>query len=428
MVTMVGMTMALGQPARANLVTVAPPNPVTAVAADGWRATIDTATAARPQANEADIRSWQSSPVSVDVTRPGFDASGNATTYTDAVQLNGKLRNPWSAGGAQNTLTADTGVLSQYVHAGDTLPAGVTNSSTRAYPTPQACWTQHDCFNVTDTTFTVNLVVTHAYARNGRPVAAVRIIATQGVTTREVLVSSLTFQSWAATGLGVDTYQATFTSADFTAGAEITVNAIVFPWVGPSYNLATQGNPAPNMKNTVLRCYRVTPVFAYISATGSDATGQASANAATAAGLPFLTINGALTTATRGIQAVNLATFGRNEVGGGVVRFPVGTSTIAKTGMNPIPVTTACVVYESINPADKATTIIENSASTAGTQNVPGRVVFRNLTMRKNGDAVGLIRGAVATSGVTAFVNCTFDRAGQTLIPTAPSVDLCPGA
>jgi hypothetical protein len=404
MVAMIGMAMVLGQPAGPGRAEdVVPPSSVTAVAADGWRATYPSPPAFDPVG----------APVTLAVTRPGFDASGAAVSVVDQVVVNGRLRQAYPN---QASLTADTVVMNDFIYAGDTLPTGVTNNSTRAYPAPIACWLEHDHFAITGATFAVNLVVAHKFARNGRPVAAVRIIASDGTTTREQLVSSLTWQSWVATGLGVDSYRASFTAADFAAGAAITIDAIIYPWAGPSYRLSVNGNPAPNLKNTVIRGYRVTPVYAYVAATGDNTTGVASTDPATAAASPCQTINGAAVK----IRAANNALFARDEIGGGVIRFPVGTWAVGNTTASSsagLPVTTACLVYESITPADKATTILTDNSVTQSGANIAPRAVVRNLTLRRISATGQLFRSSETLTTALVLQNCDLDRNGQVSEP-----------
>ena len=108
--------------------SVPAPPPITAVAADGWQATI----ADTPPAEYDPV----GDPQTVAVTRAGFDATGSAVAVVDTLTLMKRVRQPYPN---QNTLTADQVALSDFVYAGDTI-GGVTNTSTRAYPQPVAMW------------------------------------------------------------------------------------------------------------------------------------------------------------------------------------------------------------------------------------------------------------------------------------------------
>jgi hypothetical protein len=346
--------------------------PLTAVSANGWQATHPSPPSTIGLADN----------ITLPVQRPGWTAAGAATTVTEDLIAMARLRQPFPN---QTTLSADTVVLSDWVRSGDVLPAGVTNGSTRPYWAPQTCWLQHDRFNITGATFSVDLVVTHPAARNGRPVAAVLIRVSDGTTTREQLVSTLTFTSYALTGLGVDAFRATFTAADFAAGVPIVIDAIIYPWVGPSYQLSVNGT-GNDLKNTPLTAYKVPVVYAYLSPTGNDTSGVASTDPAVAAGNPCLTIAGAATK----IRQFNNANYTRDEIGGGVIRFPVGTWVIGQTDTGSAathPITTAVLTYESINPADKATTILrDNNTAKNSAPNVTRHILIQNVTLEKAGN------------------------------------------
>ncbi|MFN3938927.1 MAG: hypothetical protein ACK4KW_15300, partial [Gemmobacter sp.] len=119
-----------------------PVTPLTAIAADGWRATWPT-----PPGTVTPMAT------TLAITRQGFDAVGGAAAPVDAVGVLSRMRLPYPD---QSSLTADQVSLSDFVYAGDTV-AGVANASTRAYPKPVALWLNHDLERATAATHTLRL-------------------------------------------------------------------------------------------------------------------------------------------------------------------------------------------------------------------------------------------------------------------------------
>ena len=361
------------------------------VSLDGW--TIETATPASMVGQ------------TIMVQRAGFNASGAAVTVSDPVKITDRLRQPYPN---HNSKTTDKVVLGEYIHVGDVV-SGMTNMSLKPAANPLTCWLQPDYFGIEGATFTVDLAVLHKFARNGRPVAAVRIIASDGTTTREQLVSTLTFASYSASGLGADVFRATFTSADFAVGAQITIDAIIYPWVGPAYRLSVDGNPAPNMKNTVLRAYRLPQVYAYVDPVAGTSSGVASLTAATAAATPFQTILQAATA----VRDFNSTTHGRNELGGGVIRLVEGTTVL--TGniyFSATASTTSNIIIEAANPSKRASTFLDDNGVNDNGEYVPRRVTFRNLTIRKTVAASNLFRAPDLEDVSYVFDGCVLDMGG----------------
>ena len=341
----------------------------------------------------------------INVTRAGFDATGAATTVVDQVKITGRLRQPYPS---QALMTTDKAVLADYIYIGDTIP-GVVNSSTRPVPKPLACWDTPDYFGPTGATFTIRLSVLHKFARRGKSVAAVKIIASDGTTTKEVLVSATTFVSYAMSGLGADMFAATFTTADFAQATAITCDAIIYPWVGPAYRLSVDGNIAPNMKNTVLRGYRVPQVYAYVDPVAGTSSGVASLTATAAAAAPFQTILQAATA----VREFNNTNHGRNELGGGVIRLVEGTTVL--TGniyFSATASTTSNIIIEAANPSKRASTFLDDNGVNDNGEYVPRRVTFRNLTIRKTVAASNLFRPPDLEDVSYVFDGCVLDMGG----------------
>ncbi|MDO9640855.1 MAG: hypothetical protein Q7J44_20175 [Pseudotabrizicola sp.] len=287
----------------------APANtPFQTVNADGWTVAASDPAAAVAQA--------------VTVQRQGFDAAGSAVTVTNGLTCTKRLRLPFPD---QASLTAGGAVLSDYVYAGDMI-AGVTNASERPYPAPIAHWLRPDREIIADSTYTARLVVAHAHARNGRPVAAVKFIITDGATTVEQTVSVLTPITYSASGFTVPHFAAGLDLSGFANGATLTVDAVIYPWVGAAFTISTDADayPSPNLTTLRALCNRTGAfgtAYAYVDAAGAGATPTVSTNPATAAANPYATLDAAATA----LRAFNNANFGRNFTDGGVIRLLEGT-------------------------------------------------------------------------------------------------------
>lgn len=363
------------------------------------------------------------------VASQGHDANGNATTVNRTV-YGMRVSRRASPNEAQldvtdngnGTLTARI-VLSEYIHTGDVITlntiAGwytgmlaetnrpVVNDLAIPYFTPHACWIRHDREIINSATYRPKLVVGHAYARNGRAVAAVRLFITdQSANTVSLLVNSANVETFSASGLSAEYFGNDMSISGLTQGQLCTVDAEILPWVGLPFRLSVHGDayPSPNLSviqflNNRTGAYGT--AFAYVSPTGIDATGVVSTNPATAQASPYLTITAAAT----GIQTFNNANFGRNNVSGGVIELEVGThvipinTTFSVRAVGEIP-----LVIEAANPANRATTIIEWTAS--GNNNCPDRLKFKDLTLRKG--ATGSLVAFDASATLATLANFTF--------------------
>ena len=217
------MGMGMGQTAAllgAEGVVSEPPAPITAIAADGWRATYPSPPALTPL----------SSPETVSVTRQGFTPGGLATSVVETLTLMARLRQPYPN---QATLSPDQVALSDFIYAADSI-SGVINGSNLAYPQPIACWLTPDLERARGTTFTARLAVAHAYARLGKPVAAVKFIASDGTNTVEHLVSTMSQRQFAS-GLHAPYFEASISLSILNPAALCTLDVIIYPWVGAAF-------------------------------------------------------------------------------------------------------------------------------------------------------------------------------------------------
>ena len=342
---------------------------ITTIQADGWRATDDA-----PPVEYDPV----GAPVTLTVTRQGFDTTGAAVPVDDVVTVMKRVREPYPN---QGTLTASDAALSDFVYAGDTI-AGVTNDSTRAHPQPICYWLDHDLQRAVGQSYTARLAVAHHHARQGRPVAAVKFIATDGVTSVEQTVSAMTSVAYAS-GLSVPCFEAALDLSALMADTLVTIDAVVFPWVGAAFQASVDGSPYPSINFTTMRVLNDAAygtAYAYVDATnGSDATGVVSETPATAQAGPYATIDAAASA----VQSFNNATFGRNSASGGIVRLEPGTHT--QGDFSSVAVTDIPLVVEAADPAQKASTIWQDGGANNADIN-PDLLKVRNVTLQATDD------------------------------------------
>lgn len=370
--------------------------------ADGW-----TATYASPPAFDP-----IGAPETFTVTRQGFDAAGNATTPADTLTVMSRLRQPFPN---QTSLTADQVTLSDFVHAGDTV-AGAANNSTRAAPRPVCLWLQPDLVRATGSV-TVRLAVAQLHARNGRPVAAVKFILSDGTATVEQIVSTMSTWVSVESGRSVPHHAHTFPLAGFAANVPLTLDAIVYPHVGAAFQASVHGAVAPSISfgNTrVFNDVSYGTAHVYVDAvSGNNGTGVASTNPATAAASPFLNISNACTA----LRTFNNANFSRDHVSGGVIRLVAGTHIFQTLGttqtgtMADLPV----LIEAAGGYATRATTILRDNGASNTTS--PVRAILRNLTLRRTFTTnLNMLHNsaAAASPNFTVFDACAFDLSGGT--------------
>jgi len=379
----------------------AAPSPMISVAADGWQATYPA-----PPASFSPIIA----PVTLAVTRAGFTTTATATSVVDQLTVMARVRQPFPA---QASLTADKVALSDFIYAGDQLPAGVTNLSALSYPRPIACWLTPDLDRATGSTFTARLAVAHAYARGGKPVAAVTFIASDGTNSVQQTVSAMSSRQWGS-GLHAPYFECTMPLATLNQGALCTLDAIIYPWVGAAFQISVSGAAYPTINLTVLKFLNdrtggYGQAYGYVNATtGNNATAVVSATPATAAALPYLTV----AAAAAAIRTFNNTTYTRNNASGGTIRLVAGehvhaTFQTVTTGEIPL-------VIEAENSTLKATTIYKDSGITAA-NSTPQKLKFRNLTLKKVGASVTMLDNSATLATLDRMLvleNVAIDRNG----------------
>ena len=362
------------------------PAPLTAIGAEGWRAV------------HADIAAFQPGQAFT-VRRPGFDAAGGPVTVAEEIATTARLRLPWPD---QDALTADEVALSDVIRAGDVVE-GVSNGSEIPLPRPVAMWLHPDRVRAEDGLFTARLAVAHRYARAGRPVAAVRLVLSDGDRSVEALVSDMEVISYPASGMSMPHFTAALDLSAFAPGALLTLDAVIYPWVGELYDTRLHGAPAPSISFGTTRVVKGAPSrFAYVdAAAGSDAAGAASADAATAASAPFATLAAAALAAG----------------GDGAVRLRPGSHLLS--GFSGVSAGAAALLIEAADPGQE--TVLQAPASNLS-GGLPARVHLRGLTIRKGSASNYYVLDSNAAAGSENMLvaeGCRFDDAGFGRMGTA---------
>lgn len=338
------------------------------------------------------------------VASRGNDAAGNVTTVNRQViaMRVARLPHPNSTSldvtnNGNGTLTARF-ILSEYIHTGDvitctTLAAWYTgmqaetsrpviNDLSIPYFTPCGTWIRHDREIINEATYTPKLVIGHAYARNRLAVRAVRFILTDqtGNSVQSALVTDTQLETYSASGLSAEFWGTPVSLATLNQGDLVTVDAIIYPWIGDAFQLSVHGDVYPSQNLSTLRIISnrtgaYGTAYAYVSNTGNNTTGVVSATPATAEASPYLTI----AAAAAAISVFNNANFGRNNASGGVIRLEAGTyvhATFASVVVGEAP-----LQIEAANPANRNTTIYQFTTSV--TNGFPDRIKLKDLRLQK---------------------------------------------
>ncbi len=368
------------------------------ILSDGWRGVL-------PEGHDLSAE-----PETFTVSRQGFDASASPVLHDDMVNITTRVRLPYP----EEALITDNQVaLSDFIYAGD-IPDGVTNNSSRDYPKPIAMWLNHDREHAKIAVHTLRLAVAHAHARGGRPVAAVKFIATDGENTVEQVVSTMTATRFDASGLTIPHFAADLDLSELAQGALLTIDAAIYPWVGDAFTISVDADSYPSPNLTTLRLLNdhlgdYGTAFAYVdSFAGNDVTGLASATAPNAELAPFATIQAAVTA----IRAFNVSAFGRaNDAGGGIVRLVEGLHSFSAFKSQGSSVDVPLII-EAADPTKRENTILSDGGSSKF-NGIPATLKLRNLTLRKTGGSVVFLdSGANSVSSLLVTDGCIWDANG----------------
>lgn len=243
------------------------------------------------------------------------------------------LREPIYQGANSVSVYVESGF---YTGAAYGQVTNVTNNSVRAYPEPQVGFLSYPSPAVTGTDFTVEGLAFHVFARQGQQVAAVGFYARDSQATPnqtpEIIVTAPTLSNIVNGQVAgcprPEVWRANIPMTVLTQGDTCYAYMKIYPWIGPAWDMRTQGQPWPStqadaaLKFVCDKNGTYGGVYAYVNAqTGSDTTGVADTNPATARASPCATVDGALAK----IQAKNNTTFSghvaHNDCGGGFVRL-----------------------------------------------------------------------------------------------------------
>jgi hypothetical protein len=256
---------------------------VTAIQAEGWKATFTSPPTFDPEG----------APQFVVVDSPGYDTAGLPVTRRRTIPITKRIRQPYPN---HATLTASDVALSHYVYAGDSIVGAAANDSAVPYPKVIADWAlppKRHC--PPGGTLAVEVVALHAFARNGRPVACVRITGTPSSGSPVTRTAT-----WQRSADGTPCYRAAFPFGDFTPGQDVSFTFACFPWIGdasavrdtsagsfPSYAAAS----APQV-----HWWGAPPSqrVAFVSVSGNDGTGAVQSSLAAARAAPFASLAAAL--------------------------------------------------------------------------------------------------------------------------------------
>lgn len=363
---------------------VAPP-PIASVNALGWNAEWAGGT---PPTFSPDT-----APMTMQVSRQGFDATGAPATWTDTRIFTKRVRQPYPN---DNVLTATTVALDDYIYATDSI-AGVVNNSAETSPKAISKWLQSDR-KIVGNTLSGELFAVHRDGRAGKPVACVVVTATDrnGVSVSQTIPApgvSPSAGDWQA--VLVYAYSLDITGL---APGKIRLNALVYPWLGAAGSVLDSSATANDSRTFCEQWYyknvarAADPPRCYIGgANASDATGvfaTSSAQDAAAKASPFATYEKAIEAALAALGAYNSGT-DTGGIDGTESRFRSGTWAGTRNVTFNFYQGNSAVKFcrdTAYAGSTRANTIIQSGANAFGTQ--LGIVIFEDVTRQNMGPNV----------------------------------------
>lgn len=348
---------------------------VSSINADGWSFTAS----GTPPTFAPDV-----SPQFAYVTRAGYSAAGAVTSFVEPVVLTGRLR---QAAPNDASLTADQGVLSDYIYSTDSV-IGKTNNSTEVSPKPVANWALADRQTVNNS---VRLEVV-AFHRDG--IACVEFAMTDGVTTVTQKVSAQSILGHAGDKNPVVGYACDLDISPLANGQITTTPTKVYPRVGGAASVLNCADSATEHLFSP-RTYTKSasgPLYIYAISGGNDATGVLSSTAETAKATPCATLAGAFTRARaqNGTVLDNV-----------VIRLGAGTwELLANNASGTYNTAAECIIER--DPDELLTAVTYRFGGNFNTRLIYGR--WRNLQLARTAGSIGLL----ATRAV--LENCTLDN------------------
>lgn len=292
------------------------------------------------------------------VTSPGYNAAGSTTTVSRVIYGTRRVRFPYPDNAFPDTEVVGGAVrvkvsLSDFVYGSDTpitadLEQGlytfggtpnnagtgiaVTNSSTQPYPKVIANWTWPG-WNQVGSTMRLRAVGFNAYARDGKPLAAMKFFAKDesGDIVSDTQTAMRVDYTLAdnAHGLRFGEYYTDLDISSLTHTDQIRCDFAAYPWVGDSTAVFDTRNDTYSQPTylpaSITNLYVTTnySAIAVVDLAGNDTNGKATNitdYAAVNSAHYFATINGAMAA----IKGTNNTLFGHNDCGGAKVYVRTG--------------------------------------------------------------------------------------------------------
>jgi len=375
--------------------------------------------------------------LTISVSDPGYDTSGNVTTVNRTITGVSHLRRQYPNGNSKMISTDGTDLtlyitLDDWVYSGTTIVSasiGGTfypsctassaptkiNLSTESYKKALTAWINppSEC---SSSTYNVELLAFHRHARNGQQVACVKFaVSDGGAYSTDQLVSSTSLSTRLSRGNIPEVWPCAVDFSGMTQAAACNVRAKVYPWIGDSsavLDLSATGASFPSVqaqKTLRVICDRTGGYgggYAYVNVGAGG--GTVSATPATAKADPFPTIAAALSA----LKTWNNANKGHNDCGGGFIRLMDNsganqTHNIA-AGFSASTASAHCYIEK--DPASAAVVTVTCTASLAS---FPTNIYWRNLTMLTNAGVGFNFSGTNTANDTVVIDNVVIDNTGN---------------
>ena len=361
------------------------------------------------------------------VRRPGFDNSGNATTYDHTIvgvpcirAINiGAMRQPYPASTnttpipietvsgsdliiqvalSQRIFTEDT-ILSCTLDAGFYTKTGDTNNVTsltlangslRSYSTlkPVVNWAVKNAFLLVGTSLHLEVTSFHQFAKLGHEIACMLFTVSDGTHTVTKTINRMSVSADSNSQISVTDggkivcYEADIDVSTMTDLALCTASFKAYPWIGTSLNCVDSNDgvntfPTPLYTNLHFRIDKLGNKHGharFLGAGGNDGTARVYGTYSSMDADPV----GYATFATMvtALQAYNNANAGHNDAGGATVWIDVtGTTNISTTNGGTM---TEFLVVRGKDVAQKANYLCTPTANNA---THPSKIEFKNVTI-----------------------------------------------
>lgn len=410
--------------------------------------------------------------IKLTMTDMGYDSACNATTYTRVVYGTKQVRLPYPANTSNapdsntnydQSVSAVTNITLRfaisdfiadktsnitatvlgglYIQGGVTSSAAssftVVNNSTEPYQQTVVNWSWPERQHVTNGTLTLRALAFNRYARNGKPVAAVRFtVQDSGGTKVTNVVTSMSIDRTIASTNQVQCpdYVASIDVSSLSTPGVLTCNLEAYPWIGNNPTLsssysANEFNPSIRPTTNWLdrsNTYGIT--VAVVATNGNDTTGKAwdIAYSTNATSSPFATIG----RACNAIVGTNNTQRSRNDAGAGQIWLRGGGTYAwsgASTTFGNTPAT-YCTVMTHTNDANRSAII----SGVGGNQSIANRVRFKGVTLlclgtfyntaNSEGDVIWIDDCSVNDTGSSAMWQETHASASEIIYLTSSIV------